>query len=29
VGLLQWIAGIVGVAVVGYLLVALVRPEWF
>ncbi len=28
-GLLDWIAAIIGIAVVGYLLVALVHPEWF
>ncbi len=27
--ILEWVAGIVGVALVGYLLVALIRPERF
>ncbi|MBI2243153.1 MAG: potassium-transporting ATPase subunit F [Nocardioides sp.] len=27
--MLEWVAGIVAVSVIGYLLVALVRPEWF
>jgi K+-transporting ATPase KdpF subunit len=29
VGPLDWIAAIIGIAVVGYLVIALVHPEWF
>ncbi len=29
VEILEWVVGIVAVSVIGYLLVALVRPEWF
>ncbi|HEY0902935.1 MAG TPA: potassium-transporting ATPase subunit F [Marmoricola sp.] len=27
--ILEWVVGIVAVGIIGYLLVALVRPEWF